>query len=116
MITGTAIPTLFKYVTPEYASNWKRIGVLLGMSVGALNAIERSFPTNANWCCERMFETLFQMDTPLTWNKVFSAIDSCTPGSESVATSGQSKNIVSIRSNHGYTVLQYFICYIATVV
>ncbi|XP_065899282.1 NLR family CARD domain-containing protein 3-like isoform X2 [Dysidea avara] len=89
---ASAIPTLkdlFKYVTPEYASNWKRIGILLGMSVGVLNAIERSFPTDTNWCCERMFEKWLAMDTAPSWNKIFLAIDSCTIQCETMATTVQ---------------------------
>jgi len=61
------------------------------MSLGVLNAIERSFPTDANWCCERMFEKWLLMDVTPSWKKVFLAIDSCTIQSEATTTSVQSK-------------------------
>ena len=67
---------LMKYVCDKYAANWKRIGYLLDMSPGTLNAIERNFPSNVKWCCQQMFEEWLQMDATASWGKVFAAIDS----------------------------------------
>lgn len=67
---------LIKYVSDKYAADWKRIGHFLDMPIGKLTAIERTFPANAQWCSERMFETWLQSDAAASWGKVFAAIDS----------------------------------------
>jgi len=66
---------LIKYVSAKYAADWKRIGYFLEMEIGTLQAIERNFPSNVNWCCDQMFEKWLEMDTTASWAKVFVAID-----------------------------------------
>ena len=70
---------LMKHVCDKHAANWKRIGYLLDMSPGILNAIERNFPSNVKWCCQQMFEEWLQMDVNASWGKVFAAIDHDSP-------------------------------------
>ena len=67
---------LYSLVTPHYAAHWKVIGIQLGLLEGRLNAIELGYPTNASWCCNKMFEELLKVNTTVTWEKVLSAIDS----------------------------------------
>lgn len=74
--TTPVMKDLMKYVSDDYAADWKRIGYFLEMSVGAMKAIERNFPSDVKWCCEHMFEEWLQKDTNATWGKVFAAIDS----------------------------------------
>ena len=67
---------LYSLVTPHYAAHWKVIGIQLGLLKGRLNAIELGYPTNAPWCCNKMFEVLLKVNTTVTWEKILSAIDS----------------------------------------
>ena len=74
--TAPTMKYLIKFVCGDHAADWKRIGYLLGMSQGALDAIEKNYPANNKWCCDRMFEEWLQNDPNATWGKVFDAIDS----------------------------------------
>ena len=67
---------LYNKVTPEYAAHWRVIGTLLDISKGRLDGIERSFPCNAFWCCNKMLETWLEIDTSATWRKLIEALDS----------------------------------------
>ena len=67
---------LYNLVTPDYAAHWRIIGTLLGISKGRLDAIERTFPANATWCCNKMLDTWLEIDISATWRKLIEAIDS----------------------------------------
>ena len=67
---------LIKFVCGDHAANWKRIGHLLDMPPGALDAIEKTHHGNVKWCCDDMFEKWLQSDPNASWRKVFDAIDS----------------------------------------
>lgn len=67
---------LYNIVTPEYAAHWKVIGILLDISKGYLDGIEKSYPTNTFWCCNKMLESWLEMDTSATWRKLIQIIDS----------------------------------------
>ena len=65
-----------KKITPSHAAKWKVIGTLLGRSNGELNSIEAGYPTNLEWCCNKMFEKWLDTDTEASWTKINEAIDS----------------------------------------
>ena len=82
-----AIPLLkdlIQRVTPRYAADWKRIGILLNLPIGELNAIEAGYPTNVKWCCDRMLEKWLETDLTASWKRMLTAIQSCAvPGDQS---------------------------------
>lgn len=67
---------LYEYVTPQYAAQWKELGVLLGIPLGEVQAIEGGYPTNVKWCCNKMLEKWFETNTSATWEHLIAAIDS----------------------------------------
>jgi len=81
---------LYNKVTPEYAAHWRIIGTLLDISKGYLDGIERSFPSNTFWCCNKMLETWLEIDTNATWRKLIEALDS--PAVHVVATAAITTN------------------------
>ena len=87
---------LFNIVTPDYAAQWKVIGTLLDISTGRLNGIERSFPANAFWCCNRMLEIWLEIDTSASWKKLIQVIDSPAVMAAGVFSSTTATNIVHL--------------------
>lgn len=69
---------LYKLISPNYAADWKVIGVLLGLPEGELNIIEAGNHTNVKRCCNKMLEKWLEMDPTATWEKMFDAIESGT--------------------------------------
>ncbi|XP_065885615.1 protein NLRC5-like isoform X2 [Dysidea avara] len=67
---------LQRHVTPQYAADWREIGVELGLTDAKLREIEAGNPTNLKWCCNRMFSEWLRMDTTASWEKLFAAIES----------------------------------------
>ena len=67
---------LYNLVTPDYSAHWRIIGTLLDISKGRLDAIERTFPANVTWCCNKMLDTWIEIDTSVTWRTLVEAIDS----------------------------------------
>ena len=67
---------LYEHITPQYAADWKVIGVLLDLPAGEIRAIEAGNPTNTKWCCNSMLEYWLEVDTSATWRKMFCAIES----------------------------------------
>ena len=67
---------LYQPITPQYASDWKVIGTLLGLPSGELKAIEAGYPTNVKWCCNLMLKNWLELDTTASWNKLFTVIES----------------------------------------
>ena len=67
---------LYELVTPRYAASWKIIGILLGLSIGELNAIEAGYPTNVKWCCNEMLEKWLEVDAVASWEKLSIVLES----------------------------------------
>ena len=67
---------LQRHVTPQYAADWREIGVELGLTDAKLREIEAGNPTNLKWCCNRVFSEWLRMDTTASWEKLFAAIES----------------------------------------
>ena len=62
------------FVIPQHASQWKEIGLQLGLQSGMLEAIETAFPTNCNWCCERMLQKWLEVTIDATWKQLFDSV------------------------------------------
>ena len=63
-------------MTPQYAVDWREIGVELGLSDAKLREIEVNYPRDVKQCCNRMFSEWFRVDTTASWEKLFAAIES----------------------------------------
>jgi len=48
---------------PPHLNMHAVIGIVLDISKGYLDGIERSFPSNTFWCCNKMLETWLEIDT-----------------------------------------------------
>jgi len=78
-ITVSTTPTqkdLQRHVTPQYAADWKEIGVEMGLPDAKLRAIRQDNPHRVKDCCNEMFSEWLKVDTTATWEKLFAAIES----------------------------------------
>ena len=64
------------YFTPQYAADWKMIGILLGLPSATLDIIEHDNHYKAIECCNQMWIRWLQVDTTASWGKLFTVIDS----------------------------------------
>lgn len=71
------ISEVLNFVIPQHASQWKEIGLLLGVPTGSLEGIETVFPTNCDWCCERMLQKWLEVDINASWKQLFDSIARC---------------------------------------
>ena len=75
----TAAPLLkelYQHFTPQYATQWRVIGTLLGLTGERLNIIEYDHMFKAEPCCNAMLEKWLQVDTTASWKKLFTVIES----------------------------------------
>ena len=70
------IKDLQNLITPVYASLWEEIGFQLNIPAGILEAIKIAYPTNPEWCCNKMWVRWCDYDTDASWHKVLKAIHS----------------------------------------
>jgi len=73
---------LVEFITPDYAVYWKEIGLLIGIPIGEIQAIEYGQSTMPQVCCNEMFIKWLELDIHATWGKIFTAIDSPAVSSE----------------------------------
>ena len=76
VLTRPDLKDLVEFVTPDYAVHWKTIGLLIGIPVGEIQAIEYGQSTMPQVCCNEMFIKWLELDTHASWGKIFTAIDS----------------------------------------
>jgi len=70
------IPEVTNLVTPHYAAQWRRIGILLHITGGTLDAIKQEYPTNPNLCCDKMLQTWIEKDEFASWRTLVTVITS----------------------------------------
>ena len=89
--TIPSLKDLYEHITPQYAAEWKKIGIQLGLctSIGELKAIEVGYPTNDKWYCNQKLKKWLEMDPTASWRKLFTVI-------ESPAVSGNSGKMSSM--------------------
>lgn len=82
--TAPSLRDLYRYVTPSYATEWKQIGIELGLSAVKLKEI-RVENIKVKDCCNEMLEEWLCVDTKASWKRLFNAIESpavtCKPES-----------------------------------
>ena len=76
MNTTPSLKDLYQHITSQYATKWKVIGILLGLSSKLLDDIEAGYPGNLKWCCNQMLEKWLEVDTTASWGKMLTVIDS----------------------------------------
>ena len=69
---------LQQFVTPQYATRWREVGIQLGLSNETLSVIQEDNPLNVRRCCNAMLMKWLSVDTNASWQKLFTAIDNCT--------------------------------------
>ena len=74
---------LYQLVTPHYATEWREIGILLGLPNERLKIIKADNPRDIKRCCNQMFQAWLQTDTSASWEKLFAAIESDAVTSQS---------------------------------
>ena len=67
---------LCNHITPQYAAQWREMGILLGLSWISLNIIEHDNPHDARRCCNTMLEKWLKEDTTASWEKLLTVINS----------------------------------------
>ena len=67
---------LQRYVTPQYAANWRKIGAELGLTDAKLDIIRADNPRSVEESCRVMLQVWLMEDTTPSWKKLFTAIES----------------------------------------
>lgn len=78
-LTVNTIPSLRelrRYVTPDYAAQWRMLGTLLGLHTERLEIIEHDNFKKAMPCCNAMLSKWLEIDTTPTWKKLLTVIKS----------------------------------------
>jgi len=75
VVGNPELSELVNVITPHYAAQWRRIGVLLHITGGTLDAIEQEYPTNLNWCCDKMLQTWVETDGSPSWRTLVAVIN-----------------------------------------
>ena len=70
---------VYKYVVPEYAHEWRDLGVLLNFKQPELEIIFRDFRNDSRECCKRLLCRWLQKSSNATWHQLFLAIDDLPP-------------------------------------
>ena len=74
--TAPLLKDLYQHITPQYAADWKVIGILLGLPSATIDIIERDNPHKTRECCNEMWIEWLQVDTTASWGKLFTVIES----------------------------------------
>ena len=75
MYTTPLLKDLYRYITPQYATQWQVIGTLLGLSSETLDIIEHDNRDKATPCCNAMLKKWLQIDSAASWRKLFDVIE-----------------------------------------
>ena len=66
---------LYKYVVPEYAHEWRDLGVLLNFKQAELEIIFKDFRNDSRECCKTLFCRWLEKSSNATWDQLLLAID-----------------------------------------
>ena len=73
--TAPSLKELQKHIIPQYATDWKGIGNLLGVPDNALKIIEYDERNKAEPCCTAMLNKWLQLDPTASWKCLLEAIN-----------------------------------------
>ena len=74
---------LYQHITTDYATEWKTIGILLGLPSKDLGVIEAAYSADVKWCCNQMLKKWLEIDTTASWEKLLTVIKSSAVSSAS---------------------------------
>lgn len=77
-MTTPTLKEINQSITPQYAAIWKKIGMELDLPDGMLSIIEANYPSDVERCCNKMLSRWLERDTSASWQKLLTAIDTCT--------------------------------------
>jgi len=66
---------LYKNISPYFATEWKRIGVFLGIHHEELDIIEKDSQGGCRQCCDVMLKEWLNVDKDASWQKIFTAVN-----------------------------------------
>ena len=75
MNTVPSLRDLSRYITPSYSTEWKSIGIELGLSNAKLKEIKADYH-NVKECCNEMLAEWLCVDTEASWEKLLTALES----------------------------------------
>ena len=96
--TATSTPLLkdlYEYITPQYATDWKVIGTLLGLPMEEQKITERDYNKVVS-CCNAMLEKWLEVDPSASWNKLLNVIQSPAVSNNQVVEKGNPCNYINI--------------------
>ena len=76
MNTKPSLKDLYQYITPQYALDWKVIGILLDLPSATIDIIEHDSRDKARECCNEMWKEWLKVDSAASWRKLFTVIES----------------------------------------
>ena len=76
IVNAPTLKELQRHITPQYAADWREIGVELGLTDAKLREIEANNPCDVKQCCNRMFSEWLRLDTNASWEELLAAIES----------------------------------------
>ena len=76
VLTRPQLKHLAEHITPSYASQWKTLGILLGLPTGILLSIEHDYRNYCSEACNQMLIEWLEITTEANWQKIFKVIDS----------------------------------------
>ena len=101
--TNVDLEDVYRFVTPVYASHWRRIGIQLGMEEDILENIDHEYHSKAEDCCNIMWEKWLNANCNACWDKVIEVIESAavlsTSPSASLISSGLYNTVPVIIAN-----------------
>ena len=74
--TRPLLSDLEEYFTPQYAADWKEIGIMLDVDTGILNVIGKDYHPSATNCSNAMLEKWLKIDNSASWGKLLTVVES----------------------------------------
>ena len=74
--TRPLLSDLKEYFTPQYAADWKEIGIMLDVDAAILAVIERDYYPSATDCSNAMLNKWLKVDNTASWGKLLTIVES----------------------------------------
>jgi len=63
------------FIVPQWAPQWRQLGVQLEFSNDLMNIIECDHPNDSETCCSKMLSDWLDSNTAATWEDLIVAVD-----------------------------------------
>ena len=74
--TRPLLSDLKEYFTPQYAADWKEIGIILGLDPAILANIKGNYNRSVTDCCNAMLNKWLKIDNTASWGKLLTVVES----------------------------------------